>query len=74
MGRWKLIHNYETGMKELYNLHEDVGESTNLAESFPEKVRELETALDTWKSSVDAQMPVPNDDYDPLRERKKNRK
>lgn len=74
MGPWKLIHNYETGMKELYNLHEDVGESTNLVESFPEKVRELETALDTWKSSVDAQMPVSNDDYDPLRERKKNRK
>jgi arylsulfatase A-like enzyme len=60
-GDWKLIRFYEEGISELYNLAEDPGETNNLAESHPEKARELESKLDRWLEEVDAQMAVKND-------------
>jgi len=46
------LTNIETGnllTPQLYNLNEDVGEKSNLAEKYPEKVKELETLLETIK-------------------------
>ncbi len=42
---WKLIHFYETGLSELYNLDNDPGETENLAASHPEKAASLENIL-----------------------------
>lgn len=70
-GSWKLIEFYEDDRCELYNLAEDVGEQHNVADARPEKVRELRTALHQWRRAVDAQMPVPNPDYDPKKQPKK---
>jgi hypothetical protein len=34
----------------LYNLKNDIGESMDLAQSQPEKVRELQSAWDRWNA------------------------
>jgi arylsulfatase A-like enzyme len=62
-GDWKLIEFYETNKAELYNLAEDVGESFDLAERFPDKVRSLRDELRRWRREVNANMPKPNPDY-----------
>jgi arylsulfatase A-like enzyme len=57
-GKWKLLGNpYDTGMREykfkedrwLVNLENDPGEKTNLAEKYPEKVKELEKQFTEWQ-------------------------
>ncbi len=61
-GDWRLVHFYEDGRVELYNLAEDVGEASDLAGELPEKAEELLGALDAWRAAVGAQDPVPNPD------------
>lgn len=64
-GDYKLIEYFDDGRMELYNLREDVGEERNLAETMPEKRRELAAMLAAWRKSVGARMPTLNPDYDP---------
>lgn len=45
---WKMIRFQGEEPTELYNLAEDIGETNNLAERYPEKVQALETQLNTW--------------------------
>ncbi|RMD79432.1 MAG: hypothetical protein D6820_08285 [Lentisphaerae bacterium] len=45
MGDWKLIVSPNHKV-ELYNLKEDIAETHNLAEKFPERVRQLRDRLD----------------------------
>jgi arylsulfatase A-like enzyme len=45
---WKLIRFQNDEPTELYNISSDIGEQTNLAKQYPEKVRELEMRLDLW--------------------------
>lgn len=66
-GDWKLIEFYDDNHLELYNLADDIGESTNLAQAMPEKAAALRRMLAAWRDSVGAEMPVPNPDYDPAR-------
>ncbi len=66
-GKWKLIHYLDKDSKILYNLDEDLGETTNLSESHPEKVKELYSLLEQWREDVQAELPVPNPDFDPDR-------
>lgn len=40
-----------TSSPQLYNLHDDLAETTNLAERHPEKVQELTNLLDTIRNS-----------------------
>ena len=56
-GDWKLLGNpYDTGMRSykftvdrfLVNLNDDPGEQLNLAEKYPEKVKELEQQYQDW--------------------------
>ena len=61
-GDWRLVHFYEDGRRELYNLADDVGESRNLAGDMPDKADELLARLDAWRAEVGAQEPVPNPD------------
>ncbi len=65
MGDWKLHEYFEDGGLELYNLREDIGEKRNLAQKYPEKMKELHQRLISWRESLQA--PVPpglNPDYD----------
>ncbi len=66
-GDWKLIEFYESDTVELYNLKDDLAESKNLAKKEPARVKEMRTALADWRKQVNAQMPVPNPNYDPAR-------
>jgi arylsulfatase A-like enzyme len=58
VGDFKLIDFFGRGRLELYNLEEDIGESTNLAKTDPAKAEELHSMLIAWRKSVDAQMPA----------------
>ena len=69
-GDWKLMEFLEDGKLELYNLKDDVGESRNLAGAHPEKAKELQQKLATWRESVQAPMPSKNDDSQPAEPKK----
>jgi len=67
--QWKLVLQYETGQVELYNLQEDIGETTNLAEKQPELASRLRQALENWQKQIGAQLNTPNPDFDPDKHR-----
>ena len=67
MGPWKLIEFFDGAPLELYNLADDLGETTNLAEKLPEKADQLQKMLADWRRAVGARMPTPNPKYDPAR-------
>jgi arylsulfatase A-like enzyme len=64
-GDYKLIESYEDGRLELYNLKDDLGETTDLSAKLPGKAKELHQLLKAWRKAVNAQMPTPNPDYQP---------
>lgn len=73
-GDWKLLEFLEDGRLELYNLRDDVGETTNLAESMPAKAKELHGLLVAWRAGVKAPMPGPNRPHDATPTEKRHRK
>ncbi|MDX2246008.1 MAG: sulfatase [Bacteroidia bacterium] len=62
-GEWKLIKWYEGPEYELYNLHQDLSETQNLAHDLPEKVTELDHLLENWLNEVGAKKPVPTQNH-----------
>lgn len=64
-GDWKLIEYFEDGRLELYNLREDIGETTNRAQSDPETTARLKAMLDHWMESIEAVIPKPNPNWVP---------
>lgn len=56
-GDYKLIYWYKDGRKELYDVVNDISETTDLASSMPDKVSELSVDLGSFLRSVDAQRP-----------------
>ena len=69
-GDWKLIRRYadgasQTDRHELFNVAEDIGETTDLAEREPGLVEELGRKLDGFLRETGAMVPVPNPSYDP---------
>jgi arylsulfatase A-like enzyme len=61
-GDWKLMEFFEDGRLELYNLRDDIGETTNLAQKMPEKTKELHAKMLAWRAEIKAPMPTPNKD------------
>ncbi|MDF7806458.1 sulfatase [Pontiellaceae bacterium B12219] len=70
---WKLIHYYEDGRDELYNLAEDIGEQQDLAAAQPERVAELRRRLDRWLEDTAAVIPQPDDRFDPTKKMKQQK-
>ena len=70
-GDWKLIHYFEDGRDELYNLVTDPGEQQDVAIENPGVRKELRTRLDAWLVEVDAKLPAPDPDYDPQEEQQR---
>ena len=60
VGDWKLMEFFEDGRLELYNLKDDIGETTNLAQKMPEKTKELHNKMLAWRTAIKAPMPTPN--------------
>ena len=59
-GEWKLIEWFEGNRRELYNLSRDPGETTNVADTHPDIVRQLYQGLKDWRQRVGARYPRPN--------------
>jgi arylsulfatase A-like enzyme len=57
-GDWKLHEYFEDGGLELYNLRDDIGESSNLAEQNPAKANELQKMMAAWRDQVGAPVPT----------------
>lgn len=57
-GDFKFIYFHASRKMELYNIKEDIGETTNLLEEYPEKAKELAKILSDYLKDVDAQMPI----------------
>lgn len=69
LGDWKLIHYYEDGREELYNLSTDLEEQTDLAAGNPEVVQDLHTQLFAYLDEVGARFPEKDPTYDAEKER-----
>ncbi len=63
-GDWKLIKHYVGPRFEMFNLKEDLSEKNNLAESHPEKLKELHEDLQAWLKETNAKMPKPNPKFE----------
>ncbi|NRB73110.1 MAG: sulfatase [Verrucomicrobiales bacterium] len=61
---WKLIHYFEDGRNELYQVDSDIGEQNDVAAQHPEKVKAMEQALKTWQKEVGADFPTRNAKFD----------
>jgi arylsulfatase A-like enzyme len=68
-GTWKLIHYYEDGHDELYDLDSDPGERNDLFAQCGSKEAELRKRLDSWLIDIDAKCPVPDPEYDSQKEK-----
>ncbi|MCB1122998.1 MAG: sulfatase-like hydrolase/transferase, partial [Verrucomicrobiae bacterium] len=65
MGDWKLVQRHDGVLPELYHLSEDIHEDNNLALVEPFRTAAMLKRLKDWRTSVGAQMPSANPDYDP---------
>ena len=63
----KLLHFYEDGRDELYDLARDPGERNDLAAQRPTDTQRLRTQLQTDLEAVRAQLPTLNPSFDPAR-------
>jgi arylsulfatase A-like enzyme len=63
---WKLIHYWEDGRNELYNLANDIGEQHDLSAGEIERTAKLWRELQAWLKETDAKIPQPNPDYNPV--------
>ncbi|MEE2948029.1 MAG: sulfatase-like hydrolase/transferase [Verrucomicrobiota bacterium] len=58
---YKLLHTHRTGQVELYNLAEDLSETTDLASAQPRLIKRMQAALKEWIGAIDAAIPSPLD-------------
>ncbi len=56
LGDWKLIDEFTTGRLQLFDLKHDLGETTDLAQTMPEKTQELYDRLTAWRTKVGAEV------------------
>ena len=59
-GDYKLIRYYEDGREELYNVKDDLSETTDLAAKHPEIVNRLSAELTAHLKEVGAKIPLPD--------------
>lgn len=62
-GEWKLIHYYEDGREELYNLRADNGEHIDVAKNNKEVVKRLSASLFGYLDEVGARFPENDPEY-----------
>ena len=67
-GDWKLIRRFEPHarypeVRELYNVRDDIGETSNLASMNPDIVEELDALIDQFVEETGALYPRPNPDF-----------
>ncbi|MCB0688304.1 MAG: sulfatase [Saprospiraceae bacterium] len=68
-GPWKLIHYYEDGHEELYNLEQDLEELDDVIADHSEIAKDLSKKLFKYLEQVGARFPVEDPEYDPAAEK-----
>ena len=63
-GDWKLIHYWEDGRNELYQLSSDPGEQNNVLTQYTEKGEAMANKLNRFLSEVNANKPEPDVTFD----------
>lgn len=63
LGNWKLIHYYEDGREELYNLEADLEETTDVSAENPELTKQLSQQLFAYLNEVGARFPEKDPEY-----------
>ena len=56
-GKWKLIETFEDNQVQLFDLTEDLAETTDVASKHPEVVQQLKETLDQWRTELNAPIP-----------------
>jgi arylsulfatase A len=64
MGPYKLIEYFENHTVQLYDLENDIAEAHDLSQEHPDKVKELQAKLKSWRESLNARMMEENPAYD----------
>ena len=72
LGEWKLIRVFhgespDTHSYKLFNLKTDLGEETDLAADFPQRVEELDKLITEFLADTNAIVPLPNPRFDPTK-------
>jgi arylsulfatase A-like enzyme len=68
-GNWKLIHYYEDGRNELYNLATDLEETTDVAAENAEVAKQLYDKLFTMLKEAGARFPTKDPEYSEAKEK-----
>lgn len=63
-GNRKLIHYFEDGRNELYDLAADPGEQQDIAAEHSDQVAAMSQRLQAWLKETGARLPVPNPEFD----------
>lgn len=71
-GPWKLIETFEDHRVELFNLADDLSETTDLSQKHPKTAAGLLARLRQWRADLRAPMPVPNPEYQKAPAKKQN--
>jgi len=69
-GDWKLIHYYEDGRQELYNLKNDLSETSNLADEHMDRVNTMSKKLFMMLDEMGARYPTKDPEWTAELERK----
>jgi arylsulfatase A-like enzyme len=69
-GDWKLIHYYEDGREELYNLKTDLEETTDVARENEELVKKMSKNLFAYLNDVGARYPENDPEYNAEKEKR----
>lgn len=71
-GNHKLIHFYEDGRDELYDLSADLGEENDLSTAQPALAESLRASLNEWLAEVDAPLPTRRTGAKPKQDERKD--
>lgn len=74
LGDWKLIHFWEDGHNELYNLISDIHEDNDLSETEVDRVESMSHNLLSWLDQVGAKYPIVDVLYDEAKSKIENEK
>jgi len=69
-GEWKLIHYFEDGRNELYQVNKDIGEQVDLNSSKPEVSQRLVVKLQSWLKETGATIPLADDRFNGEKKKK----
>ena len=66
---WRLIHYFEDGRNELYDIQADIGEQTEQLKMNPQIAEKLKARLDNWLKETGALIPQKDDRFDPAKKK-----